>query len=60
MGRTSAAYLAGSDRLTRLGGEPGLGQVERDVPLPPVQEADREIPDARHPKHEHHQHGAGF
>jgi hypothetical protein len=43
-----------------LGGEPGLGQVERDVPLPPVEEADREIPESRHPKHDHHQHGAGF
>ena len=29
----------------RLGGERGLGQVERDVPRPPVEEAEGEIPD---------------
>ena len=29
----------------RRGGERGLGQVERDVPRPPVEEAEGEIPD---------------
>jgi hypothetical protein len=43
---------------SRLGGEPGLGQVERDVPLSPIEEADGEIPESRHPRHDRHQHGS--